>query len=194
MCLNQATQYQMIKFCGSYCFLVKYMFVHAFGILLVDTHTVFYCKTCATSEFPVRTEHSWGSESGNQISHQLFTDTTEWSPDCPCKMPWVAGWSLTMKTQILIDQSVSGWVRPADRTVLREGGPSPLSIPVRAFEQVCTLYYPQKTVQITFSRTSIKLVPKISLLYDDYGCQVLKYRKWCESHLRTTYRGRPSDI
>ena len=86
----------------------------------------FIVRHVATSEFPVRTEHSWGSESGNQISHQLFTDTTEWSPDCPCKMPWVAGWSLTMKSQILIDQSVSGWVRPADRTVLREGGSSPL--------------------------------------------------------------------
>ena len=32
-----------------------------------------------------------------------------------------------MKSQILIDQSVSGWVRPADRTVLREGGSSPLN-------------------------------------------------------------------
>ena len=69
-----------------------------------------------------------------------------------------------------------------------------LSVPVRAFEQGCTLNYPQKTVWITFSRTSTDLVPNFSLLYNDYGCQVLKYRKWCTSHLRTTYRGRPGDI
>ena len=70
----------------------------------------FIVRHVAISEFPVRTEHSWGSESGNQIPHQLFTHTTEWPPDCPSKMPWVAGWSLTRKSQILINQSVAGWV------------------------------------------------------------------------------------
>ena len=37
-----------------------------------------------------------------------------------------------MKSQILIDQSVSGWVRPADRTVLREGGSSPLRVALKS--------------------------------------------------------------
>ena len=69
-----------------------------------------------------------------------------------------------------------------------------LSVPVRAFEiGVCPKLH-LKTVKITFSRTSTKPVPNFSWLHVDYGFQVLKYRKWCKTNLRTTYRGCPGNI
>ena len=40
---------------------------------------------------------------------------------------------------------------------------------------------PPQTTWITFlQRTSIISMPKLSWLYVDYECQILKYRKWCK--------------